>query len=44
MRQPYIHQCVIPPGFETFSDKDLVEHPQMMSPLAKYHRSKKGMF
>ena len=26
------------------SDLTLVEHPQMMSPLAKYHRSKKGVF
>jgi len=44
MRQPYVHQYVITLlmviGVLTAV---LVEHPQMMSPLAKYHRSKKGM-
>jgi lysyl-tRNA synthetase class II len=25
------------------ADRVAVEHPQMMSPLAKYHRSKKGL-
>lgn len=44
MCQPYVHQYVITllMVIEVLTAV-LVEHPQMMSPLAKYHRSKKGM-